>query len=269
MTRITLFLALTLSLFTGTGCQVLQGLAQGVAQGAQQNQGVVNAGAPGADLAAAQAQDTLAQAGTGTQGEDTPILGGADQNTGKGPTAADVLAGGTGTRGGGDGLYISADQVEAMGPRIDAFMAQAYPASTMQGQGNLIAACSARYGVPVDLAMGMLGLEAGFAKRGTRAATNNNPGNIKDGSGKYGPINGTDSKGHARYTSMEAGVEAYFKLLSNPDSFYWKHIRSGDYRRIYAIYAPASDGNNVSQYERDVNSIRNRFRAALGSSSIA
>jgi len=203
---------------------------------------------------------TVPQTGTGTLGNlGTPTgLGTATGPSPMGewtPTLATARDTGLGNALAGSTIQPSSDaEVQEVGRRLDAYL-EKYPRSNLRGKGQIIAACSAQYGVPVDLAMGMFKMEASYCQEGTLAARCNNPGNIKDTNGKYGQIVGRNGD-FPVYASVETGIEAYFRLLSNPSGPYWKHIQAGDYAAVFETYAPSSDGNNLSDYNQTVAEVR-------------
>jgi hypothetical protein len=92
-------------------------------------------------------------------------------------------------------------------------------------QGTLILELSIEYGINPAFALAMFNKEAEFAKQGTRAQRNNNPGNIiatgecrgkpagTACSGNYGETS-TDGR-FGVYPSMADGIAAYFKLLDS------------------------------------------------------
>ena len=120
----------------------------------------------------------------------------------------------------------------------------------LEGQGESILKYSKEYGVNPAFALAMFMKEASFARPGTRAYRNNNPGNIiatgdcrgkPKGSlciGHYGEVS-TDGR-FGVYESMSDGIKAYFWLLANE---YKPGTRRNcsDIRCIISAYCPPSE----------------------------
>lgn len=78
---------------------------------------------------------------------------------------------------------------------------------------------------------------------GKKPWRNNNPGNLKGGSGAIG----YDEKGFAIFPDAETGMKAKADLLSNDVRY--KDLTIKD---MVPVYAPASDGNDVPGYIKDI-----------------
>ncbi|HIA52191.1 MAG TPA: hypothetical protein EYN91_08920 [Candidatus Melainabacteria bacterium] len=93
------------------------------------------------------------------------------------------------------------------------------------------------YGIDPAITLGFFKSESGFGKHGA-AARNNSVGNIK-GDG-----------GFRQYGSFAEGARDWFKLMQDGKAY----LRAGreTVGAILPKYAPASDGNNVGKYIRDV-----------------
>jgi hypothetical protein len=122
--------------------------------------------------------------------------------------------------------------------------------SGLEGQGAAILNDAQLYGVNPAFALAMFRKEATFAASGSRANTNNNPGNIiatgdcrglaagSTCSGAYGEVS-TDGR-FGVYASMADGINAYFQLLSNeykPGT----NRNCSDITCIITAYCPPSD----------------------------
>jgi uncharacterized FlgJ-related protein len=88
-------------------------------------------------------------------------------------------------------------------------------------------------------------MEAGFARTGTLAQQNNNPGNIRFNN-QDGAVRGAG--GFAKWNSMDQGIEAYFKLL---DRGYRSFIDNKDWSGLVNKYAPPSE-NDSGAYTRNI-----------------
>lgn len=86
----------------------------------------------------------------------------------------------------------------------------------------------------------------GFFTSGTRAARNNNPGNLRDPNGRIWPELPRDSGGFVIFPSASAGWAALERDLGI------KAARGWSISQIISAWAPASDGNNTSAYIRYV-----------------
>lgn len=116
-----------------------------------------------------------------------------------------------------------------LGAKVDSLMSR-YPDSKLRGKGTFIVNLSEKYKIPLDLALAMFAKESTFCSNG-RNVPYNNPGSLKPG-GRL-----------AKYPTIEAGIEAYFKLLATGPSgsgYYLRSIKAGDYRALYNKYAPPS-----------------------------
>jgi hypothetical protein len=129
----------------------------------------------------------------------------------------------------------------------------------MEGTGETILESALKYGVNPAFALAMFQKEANFAKPGTLANVNNNPGNIiatgacrgkpagSSCTGNYGEV-GTNGR-FGIYASMQDGIKAYFMLLSReyqPGT----HYNCEDIPCIISKYAPSSENNTVLYIEQ-------------------
>ena len=122
----------------------------------------------------------------------------------------------------------------------------------LAGFGSTIIQAASEYQVNPAFALAMFRKEASFATLGTRANRNNNPGNIiatGDCSGKpagascsgvYGETS-TDGR-FGVYPSMDAGIQAYFRLL-NQEYATGSKRNCTDTACIIQAYCPPSDCN--------------------------
>jgi peptidoglycan L-alanyl-D-glutamate endopeptidase CwlK len=117
--------------------------------------------------------------------------------------------------------------------------------TNLEGKGELISQLSKKYNVPAELALAMFRMEAGFARTGTLAQQNNNPGNIRFNN-QDGAVRGAG--GFAKWNSMDQGIEAYFKLL---DRGYRSFIDNKDWSGLVNKYAPPSE-NDSGAYTRNI-----------------
>ena len=123
----------------------------------------------------------------------------------------------------------------------------------LENMGASIIENALAYGVNPAFALAMFRKEASFAKVGTIAYANNNPGNIiatgacrglaagSSCSGNYGEISTNGRFGI--YETMQDGIEAYFMLLNReyqPGSRY----NCSDIPCIINIYAPPSENDS-------------------------
>mgnify|MGYP001322700553 CR=1 FL=1 len=138
--------------------------------------------------------------------------------------------------------------------KLDALLA----GSGLAGQGAHLAAMSKKYGVPVELALAMFKMEGQWNTAGL-APLNNNPGNLRFAN-QPGATVGVD--GFARFPTVAAGVEAWFKLLSGPT--YKPFVDAKDWHGLTNIYAPDWDGNDSSHYADFIASSIPQYRRQLG-----
>lgn len=116
----------------------------------------------------------------------------------------------------------------------------------LEGQGGNIVRFAQQYNVPAELALAMFRKEASFLTAGSSVA-NNNPGNIEYTGGKYGETRGADGR-FGKYASVEAGIEAYFKLLNN---VYRPYLDSGNIDELINKYAPPFE-NDTGLYQQQI-----------------
>ena len=130
----------------------------------------------------------------------------------------------------------------------------------LEGKGEVIARLAQQYRVPPELALAMFRKEASFAKPGTLAARNNNPGNIKY-VGQEGAVEG--ERGFAKWATMDEGIEAFFKLLNKEPYRRW--LDQGDYRSIIFRYAPPSE-NDSELYLKQILDWMKEYRQKIATS---
>jgi tape measure domain-containing protein len=173
-------------------------------------------------------------------------------------TAANAAAnmdGGTGdtsTFGGDSGTGAGAYNVQAIDDMLKG--------TGLEGQGANIARFAQQYHVPAALALAMFQKESSLLTAGSSVA-NNNPGNIVYTGGAYGEDRTGGRFGH--YPSVEAGVEAYFKLL---DREYRRYLDSGNIAGLITKYAPPSE-NDTAQYIRQITDWIKTIAAAITAST--
>lgn len=131
----------------------------------------------------------------------------------------------------------------------------------MEGTGETILEAAFEYSVNPAFALAMFQKEAGFAKPGTMANANNNPGNIiatgncrgkpagSSCTGNYGEVSTNGRFGI--YESMIDGIRAYFMLLSREYQPGAKR-NCEDIPCIISHYAPPSE-NNTTLYIEQIN----------------
>lgn len=129
----------------------------------------------------------------------------------------------------------------------------------LEGTGDSILEYAFEYGVNPAFALAMFQKEANFAKPGTPANTNKNPGNIiatgdcrgkPKGSacvGNYGEVSVNGRFGV--YATMQDGIKAYFMLLAREYQPGTRHNCS-DVACIISFYAPSSENNTTLYIEQ-------------------
>lgn len=130
----------------------------------------------------------------------------------------------------------------------------------LAGKGGVIVAAARQYKIPVDFALAVYQKEASFAKAGTLADTNNNPGNLRfaDWQKEHG---GVPNGGFTKYPTMDDGIKASLHLLSQ--GRYKEPVQRRDWGAVISIYAPTSE-NNTALYIEQMNEYTANFRAKLG-----
>ena len=140
----------------------------------------------------------------------------------------------------------------ASGAKINAIL----KGTNLAGKGDLIAKLAKQYRIPAELALAMFRKEAGFASNGSLAQRNNNPGNIRF-VGQAGATRGAG--GFARWSSMDKGIEAYFKLL---DRGYRSFIDRKDWHGLVNKYAPPVE-NDSDLYARQIIQWMKEYRSRI------
>lgn len=138
-------------------------------------------------------------------------------------------------------------------------------------QGAFISEMSLKYGVPVEVALAMWKIESQYGTTGA-AVPNKNPGNLR-----ASPLASGMSGGFAQFASWQAGIEGFFKLLSENTFGYKDEInqyKQGDVSallKLITTYAPAGDNNNPQQYYQGVVAMIRQLLAIItnGSSTAA
>jgi len=130
--------------------------------------------------------------------------------------------------------------------------------TSLTNQGDLILQYAKEYGVNPAFALAMFRKEANFAREGSPAFRNNNPGNIEaTGSckhlvagsscqGVYGEVS-TDGR-FGKYTSMADGIRAYFMLLRRQYQPGTKR-NCQDIACIIPYYCPSSECDTAKYVE--------------------
>jgi murein DD-endopeptidase MepM/ murein hydrolase activator NlpD len=179
-------------------------------------------------------------------------------------------AGGTGDGsqfGGGTGDTSQFGGTGYSAQAIDAVLAKA--GSPLTGQGQFIIEMSQKYGIPVEIALAMWKVEGDYGRLGA-AATNKNPGNLRDSNFAAG-TNG----GFALFDSWKAGIEGFFDLLRNNTHGYDADVdkyKQGDVSAILDLiktYAPAGDNNNPQTYYDSVKDMIKQLLAIITGGSSA
>ncbi len=130
----------------------------------------------------------------------------------------------------------------------------------MENTGSAILQDAFTYGVNPAFALAMFRKEASFAKVGTIAYANNNPGNIIATGGCRGLVAGSACNGNygeistngrfGVYSTMQDGVSAYFMLLNREYKPGTKR-NCEDINCIINAYAPPPE-NNTSLYIQQI-----------------
>jgi DNA repair ATPase RecN len=120
--------------------------------------------------------------------------------------------------------------------------------SPLTGQGQFIIEMSQKYGIPVEIALAMWKVEGNYGTAGA-AVANKNPGNLR-----ASPFAAGTNGGFALFDSWQAGIEGFFKLLSENTFGYKTDVdkyKGGDLSALLDLiktYAPAGDNNNPQTY---------------------
>ncbi|MFH1186641.1 MAG: N-acetylmuramoyl-L-alanine amidase [Candidatus Levyibacteriota bacterium] len=144
----------------------------------------------------------------------------------------------------------------------------------LSGMGPTIANLSAKYNVPIELALGQFALETQwYSDKGvTVTQGSNNPGNILCNPDlRLGAIGNdiVDRLGthYCRFSSLESGLEAYFKHLDSSTyrSAVDEFIKTSNPRPVIHIYYSSSNdpsSGNENSYVNTVNNITKDLRDA-------
>jgi hypothetical protein len=120
--------------------------------------------------------------------------------------------------------------------------------SPLTGQGQFIIEMSQKYGIPVEIALAMWKVEGNYGTAGASVA-NKNPGNLR-----ASPFAAGTNGGFALFDSWQAGIEGFFKLLSENTFGYKTDVdkyKGGDLSALLDLiknYAPVGDNNNPQTY---------------------
>ena len=130
----------------------------------------------------------------------------------------------------------------------------------LAGKGSVIVAACRKYDVPVDFVLAIYRKEASFAKGGTLADRNNNPGNLRfaDWQTEHG---GVKNGGFTKYPSMDDGINASVHLLSR--GAYKQAIDKRDWGGVISIYAPSFE-NDTATYIKQMDDWSSEYRSKLG-----
>lgn len=130
----------------------------------------------------------------------------------------------------------------------------------MAGKGSVLVAACRKYQVPVDFMLAIYQKEANFAKSGTLADRNNNPGNLRfaDWQTEHG---GVKNGGFTTYPTMDDGIRASVHLLSL--GTYRSAVDKRDWGGVISRYAPSSE-NDTATYIKQMNQWTSDFRSKLG-----
>jgi hypothetical protein len=147
----------------------------------------------------------------------------------------------------------------ALAERVDAEL----EGTGLAGQGATIVAACRKDNVPVDFVMAQLQKESSFlSPENNLSIANNNPGNLRwaDWEAEFG---GTpDGEGNfTRFPSVEKGIQAQVHLLG---TVYREEVDNRDWYALVSRYAPASDGNDVELYARQMEEWSANWRKKLG-----
>lgn len=99
---------------------------------------------------------------------------------------------------------------------------------------------------PLTLLAQAIARMEGYSVSGSRAARNNNPGNLRETARRIYPDLPRDAGGFIVFPSAQAGWDALRKDLAI------KAARGWSLERIISVWAPASDGNDTRQYVANV-----------------
>ena len=143
--------------------------------------------------------------------------------------------------------WIPADS-EAVASRIDSILV----GTGLSGHGAAILQLAQEYGVNPAFALAMFRKEAEFAKQGSIAYSQNNPGNIICGGGTT-PLYGATGCGvrFGTYDTMADGIRAYFWLL-NSEYKPGRKYDCEDIPCIITVYCPPSDCDTARYVEQVV-----------------
>jgi hypothetical protein len=166
--------------------------------------------------------------------------------------------------GGGGAPATAATPTGSLNPS-DAQLARAidekvFAGTGLAGKGAVLVEAARKYRIPIDFALAVYQKEASFAKSGTLADRNNNPGNLRfaDWQKEHG---GVPNGGFTRYPTMDDGIRASMHLLSM--GRYKDAVARRDWGAVISIYAPSSE-NNTELYIKQMNEYTANFRQKLG-----
>ncbi len=189
----------------------------------------------------------------------TPVAGG-----GGGGARGDAAGGPTADPGAGRTQASRSDSAAAL-KQSDQQLAkkldeQVLKGTGLAGKGAVIVEACRKYGVPVDFVLAIYRKEASFARAGTLADRNNNPGNLRfaDWQGEHG---GVKNGGFTKYPSMDDGIRASVHLLSR--GAYKLAIDNRDWGGVIRIYAPEFE-NDTATYIKQMDDWSAEYRSKLG-----
>ena len=151
---------------------------------------------------------------------------------------------------------------QAVASRIDSLL----DGTGLAGHGGTILEYAREYGVNPAFALAMFRKEAEFAKQGSIAQRQNNPGNIICSGGTTPLYGATDCGGRfGTYDTMADGIRAYFWLL---DSEYkpGRRYNCEEIACVIAVYCPPSDCD-TDHYVDQVTAWTTQYQSRLSAGS--
>jgi hypothetical protein len=130
----------------------------------------------------------------------------------------------------------------------------------LAGKGGVIVAAARKYQVPVDFLLAIYRKEASYAKPGTLADTNNNPGNLRFGDWQT-EHGGAKNGGFTKFPTMDDGIRASAHLLSL--SLYKDAVAKRDWGGVISVYAPSSE-NDTATYAKQMDEWTGEIQKTLG-----
>lgn len=174
-----------------------------------------------------------------------------------------AISSGAGAGGGGVPFAVTSVNGQFINKKLEG--------TAMQGYGQLIADLAVQYGIPWEFALGVFWAECQYLSFDTSKSGYslkwNNPGNIrysvfleyKDGfTATQATEYSNGSNDYTQYPNVETGIRHWFYYMSKR---FPNKIAAGDFRGICLEYAPASDGNNTSEYWNTVYTVMTTLRS--------